>query len=197
MREAWSLRVIGGGTVRPCRTIPGVDEHDVSFLDAALGESLRREDVLDVLLRKGIARRERVAVVQIPGGIQQDDGGNNRFRFVDAQTLETGGAHHLTLRETTEVRRSLSWLSDKPKVPKRIHLGTLLAEFSADVFAITGMPEDSSARIGCRPVRTKEHSGVRREGPRGGKRGLRGRRIHQVTHFDFDRRDPRGVDATQ
>jgi hypothetical protein len=41
-------------------------------LDAALGESLRREDVLDVLLRKGIARRERVAVVQIPRSIQQE-----------------------------------------------------------------------------------------------------------------------------
>src|SRR5262245_60270530 len=134
MREAWSLCIIGGGTVRPCRTIPGVDEHDVSCLYAALGESLRREDVLDVLLRNGVARRERVAVVQIPGGIQQDNGGNNRFRFVDAQPLEASGSHHLTLRETTEVRRGLSWLSDKPKVPKCIHLSTLLAQFSADVF---------------------------------------------------------------
>src|SRR5262245_58676063 len=97
----------------------------------------------------------------------------------------------LTLRETTEVRRGLSWLSDKPKVPKRMHLGTLLAEFSADVFAITGMPEDSLARIGCRPVRTKEHSGVRREGPQGGKRGLRGRGMHRVSHVDVDRRDQR------
>src|SRR4029453_6654574 len=127
MREAWSLRVIGRGTVSPCRPIPGVDEHDVACLDAALGESLRREDVLDVLLRQGIAWRERVAVVQIPGGIQQDDGGNNRFRFVDAQTLEAGGSHHLTLRETTEVRRGLSWLRDKPKRPKATHPAPLPA----------------------------------------------------------------------
>jgi hypothetical protein len=63
MREAWSLRVIGGRTVGPCRTVPRVNEHQVTFFDAAIGEFLRREDHLDVLWRDGIARCERVPVV--------------------------------------------------------------------------------------------------------------------------------------
>jgi hypothetical protein len=47
-----------------------VDEHHITFFESAICQSLRREDVLDVPSRNGIARRKHVAVVQVLDGIR-------------------------------------------------------------------------------------------------------------------------------
>jgi hypothetical protein len=85
--------------------------------------------------------------------------------LVDAETLEAGWPCHLTLRETAEVRGGLTWLMDHPEVPQRIHLGTLLADVAADLFAIPSVAKDRLASIGRHPILTEEQCGVRRQRP--------------------------------
>src|SRR5687768_9700283 len=118
MREAGSLRVVGGWAVHPRRPITCVDEHDIPNLDAAACQALRGKNVLDVPLRNGVTWHKRSPIVQIPGSIQHNDGRNNRFRFVDAETFEARRPHHLGLRQAAEVRGSIPRLSDKTEMSK-------------------------------------------------------------------------------